>query len=45
MADEIPRIGLAAAHLAPIGLEQLPSSEDLAAEFERYLRELDDPPS
>ena len=25
--------------------EQLPSSEDLAAEFERYLRELDDPPS
>jgi proteasome assembly chaperone (PAC2) family protein len=24
--------------------EQLPSSEDLAAEFERYLRELDDPP-
>jgi predicted ATP-grasp superfamily ATP-dependent carboligase len=25
--------------------EQLPSSDDLAAEFERYLRELDDPPS
>ena len=24
--------------------EQLPSSDDLAAEFERYLRELDDPP-
>ena len=25
--------------------DQLPSSDDLAAEFERYLRELDDPPS
>jgi proteasome assembly chaperone (PAC2) family protein len=25
--------------------EQLPSSDDLAAEFERYLRDLDDPPS
>ena len=25
--------------------EQLPSSDDLAAEFERYLRELDDPPA
>ena len=25
--------------------EQLPTSDDLAAEFERYLRELDDPPS
>jgi predicted ATP-grasp superfamily ATP-dependent carboligase len=25
--------------------EQIPSSDDLAAEFERYLRELDDPPS
>ena len=24
--------------------EQLPSSDDLAADFERYLRELDDPP-
>ena len=24
--------------------EQVPSSDDLAAEFERYLRELDDPP-
>lgn len=24
--------------------EEIPSSEDLAAEFERYLRELDDPP-
>jgi hypothetical protein len=25
--------------------EQLPTSDDLAADFERYLRELDDPPS
>jgi proteasome assembly chaperone (PAC2) family protein len=25
--------------------EELPSSDDLAAEFERYLRDLDDPPS
>jgi hypothetical protein len=24
--------------------EQVPSSDDLAAEFERYLRDLDDPP-
>ena len=27
MGDEIPRLGRSAAHLAPVGLEQLPSSE------------------